>query len=49
MNKYFPKPYEPFSGNINARVYLSNYATKDDIQKYYTYRYLKLWIKNEFS
>ena len=31
MSQYFPKPYEPFSGNINVKVDLSNYATKDDI------------------
>ena len=32
MRQYFPKPYEPFSGNINVKVDLSNYATKDDIK-----------------
>ena len=32
MSKYFPKPYEPFGGDINVRVGLSNYATKDDIK-----------------
>ena len=32
MNQYFPKPYEPFSGDINVTVDLSNYATKDDIK-----------------
>ena len=30
MSKYFPKPYEPFGGDINAKVDLSNYATKTD-------------------
>ena len=30
MNQYFPKPYEPFGGDINIRVDLSNYATKTD-------------------
>ena len=30
MSKYFPKPYEPFCGDINVRVDLSNYATKKD-------------------
>ena len=29
MSQYFPKPYEPFGGNINVKVDLSNYATKD--------------------
>ena len=32
MSQYLPKPYEPFGGNINVRVDLSNYATKDDIE-----------------
>ena len=32
MSKYFPKPYEPFGGDINVTVDLSNYATKDDIK-----------------
>ena len=32
MSQYFPKPYEPFGGDINVRVGLSNYATKDDIR-----------------
>ena len=32
ISQYFPKPYEPFGGNINVRVDLSNYATKDDIK-----------------
>ena len=32
MSQYFPKPYEPFSGDINVKVDLSNYATVTDIQ-----------------
>ena len=32
MSQYFPKPYEPFGGNINVKVDLSNYATKSDIE-----------------
>ena len=32
MSQYFPKPYEPFGGDINVKVGLSNYATKADIQ-----------------
>ena len=31
-SKYFPKPYEPFGGDINIKVDLSNYATKVDIK-----------------
>ena len=32
MSQYFPKPYEPFGGDINVKVDLSNYASKTDIQ-----------------
>ena len=32
MSQYFPKPYEPFGGDISVKVYLSNYATKADIK-----------------
>ena len=32
MRQYFPKPYEPFGGDINVEVDLSNYATKADIK-----------------
>ena len=32
MSQYFPKPYEPFGRDINAKVDLSNYATKADIK-----------------
>ena len=32
MSKYFPQPYEPFGGDINIKVDLSNYATKADIK-----------------
>ena len=31
MGEYFPKPYEPF-GDINVRVDLSNYVTKQDLK-----------------
>ena len=31
MSQYFPKPCEPFGGDINIKVHLSNYATKADI------------------
>ena len=31
-SQYFPKPYEPFGGDINVRVDLSNYATKNDVK-----------------
>ena len=32
MSQYFPKPFEPFAGDINVKVDLSNYATKTDIK-----------------
>ena len=30
MRQYIPKTYEPFGGDINVKVNLSNYATKTD-------------------
>ena len=30
MSQYFPKPYESFSGDVNVKVDLSNYAIKAD-------------------
>ena len=32
MSQYFPKPYEPFGGDINVKVDLSSYATKNDLK-----------------
>ena len=32
MSQYFPKPYEPFGGDINVKVDLSNCATKTDLK-----------------
>ena len=32
MSQYFPKADEPFGGDINVKVGLSNYATKVDIK-----------------
>ena len=32
MSQYFPKPYEPFGGNINIKINLSNYATNTDLK-----------------
>ena len=31
-SQYFPKRYEPFGGDINVKLDLSNYATKADIK-----------------
>ena len=32
MSKCFPKPDEPFGGDINVKVDLSNYATKANLK-----------------
>ena len=32
ISQYFPKPYETFGEDINAKVNLSNYATKTDLK-----------------
>ena len=32
MSKFSLKPYEPFGGDVNVTVYLSNYATKTDFK-----------------
>ena len=32
MSKFYPEPYEPFGGDINLTVDLSNYATKTDLK-----------------
>ena len=31
MSKYFPKPYNPFGGNVKVELDLSNYTTKTDL------------------
>ena len=42
MRKYFPKPYEPFGGDINVKVDLSNYATKTDLKMYHMWMLVAL-------
>ena len=32
MSQYFPKPHEPFGGDITVKIDLSNYATQADIK-----------------
>ena len=32
LSQYFPKPHDPFGGDINVKVDLSNYAAKADIK-----------------
>ena len=31
MSQYFPKPCEPFGGDINVKVDLSKYAAETDL------------------
>ena len=33
MNRYFPKPYKAFGGNINFKIDLSNYVTKLELKE----------------
>ena len=33
MSQYFTKPYEPFDGDINVKIYLLNYAKKADLNQ----------------
>ena len=50
MSKYFPKPYEPFGGDINVKVDLSYYATIKDIKNVtHVDTSIKLCIKNKCS
>ena len=32
MSQCFPKPYEPFGGDNNVKIDLSNYARKTDLE-----------------
>ena len=32
MSQYFPISYDPFGGDLNVKVDLSNYATKTDLK-----------------
>ena len=32
MSQNFPKPYEPYGGDINVKMDLSNFATKADLK-----------------
>ena len=49
MSQYFSKPYEPFDGDINVKVDLSNYATKSDIKNITHVDTSSFVIKNKFS
>ena len=32
MCQYFPQPFRSFGGNVNIKVDLSNYVTKNDLK-----------------
>ena len=50
MSQFFPKPYEPFGGDINVKVDLSSYTAKADIKNIlHADWYLKFCIKSKFN
>ena len=49
MSQYFPKPYEPFGGDINVKVDLSNYATKADLKDATGINTSKLAVKSDLA
>ena len=49
MSQYFPKPYEPFGGDINVKVDLSNNATKADIKNISRVDTSSFALKSKFS
>ena len=49
MSQYFPKPYEPFGGDINVKVNLSNYATKADLKNATRIDTSKLALKSDLA
>ena len=49
MSQYFPKLYEPFGGDINFTVDLSNYATKVDIKNITQVDTSRFALKNKFG
>ena len=49
ISQYFPKLYEPFRGDINVKVDLSNYATKADLKNATRIDTSKLAAKSDFA
>ena len=49
MSKHFPKPYEPFGDDINAKVDLSNYATNADLNYATAIHTSKLEAKSDLA
>ena len=49
MNQCFPKPYEPFGGEINVKVDLCNYATKTGLEYATRIDTSKLAVKSDLA
>ena len=49
MSQYFPKPYEPFGGDFDVRVDLSNYAAKTDIKNIWHIDTLSFALKSNLA
>ena len=49
MTQYFPKPYEPFGGDISVKIDLSNYGTEADLKNAIGIVTSKLAAKSDFS
>ena len=48
-NQYFPKPYQPFGGDINVKVDLCNYATKSYLKNATGIHISKLVAKSDLT
>ena len=49
MSQYFPKPYEPFTGDINVKVDLSKLWNKSIYWKCFTCSHFKFCIKTDLA
>ena len=49
MSQYFPKLHQPFGGDINVKVDLSNYATKTDLKNISHFDVSSFALKSNFA
>ena len=49
MSQYFPEPFEPFGGDINVKVDLSNCATKANLKNATEIDSSKLALKSNLA
>ena len=49
MSQYFPDPYEPFGGDINVKVDLSDYVTKAGLKNATGIGTPKLAVKSDLT